>query len=79
MFSQAVYQRGAMTLAALRDRIGDTAFFELLRTWVRTYPDGNVTTQQFTHLAERVSGRHLGHLFHVWLWVEAKPAGADRP
>jgi len=79
MFSQAVYQRGAMTLAALRDRIGDTACFELLRTWVRTHRYGNVTTQQFTHLAERVSGRHLGHLFHVWLWVGAKPAGADRP
>ncbi|HEY2298790.1 MAG TPA: M1 family metallopeptidase [Jatrophihabitans sp.] len=79
MFSGAVYYRGAMTLAALRQRIGDNAFFKLLRTWVRTHRYGNATTQQFTQLAEQVSGLHLGHLFHVWLWRKAKPASTDRP
>jgi aminopeptidase N len=79
MFSGAVYVRGAMTLAALRHRIGDADFFTLLRTWVRRHRYGNATTRQFTSLAEHVSGKHLGHLFHVWLWRQAKPGSSDRP
>ena len=34
MFDAPVYERGAMTLQALRHRIGGTAFSCLLRTWV---------------------------------------------
>ena len=79
MFSYAVYARGAMTLAALRHRIGDPDFFTLLRSWAHAHRYGHATTQQFESLAEHVSGKHLGHLFHVWLWRQAKPASSDRP
>ena len=34
MFSSAVYDRGGMTLAALRQKVGDADFFRILRTWV---------------------------------------------
>ena len=34
LFDPPVYQRGAMTLHALRVRIGDAAFFRLLKAWV---------------------------------------------
>ena len=34
LFDGAVYDRGAMAVQALRHRIGDTAFWTLLRTWV---------------------------------------------
>jgi aminopeptidase N len=73
MFSPAVYYRGAMTLAALRHRIGDHDFFTLLRTWVRTHRYGNATTGEFTTLAERVSGEPLQRFFRVWLWDTRKP------
>jgi hypothetical protein len=33
MFANAVYRRGAMTLQALREKIGDDPFFQILRTW----------------------------------------------
>ena len=33
MFSSPPYDRGGMTLQALRGKIGDDAFFRLLRTW----------------------------------------------
>ena len=46
-----------MTLHALRKRIGDDAFFRLLRRWVRPRAGGhNVTIPQFIALAEQ----HLG-------------------
>ena len=79
MFSQAVYQRGGMTLAALRHRIGDADFFRLLRRWTATHRYGNVTTHQFVALAERVSGRNLAGFFRTWLRAPRKPASFDAP
>ena len=38
MFSSAVYERGAMMLQALRERIGDQAFFKLLPAWTKAPP-----------------------------------------
>ncbi|MBY8343231.1 M1 family metallopeptidase [Streptomyces spinosirectus] len=74
MFASAVYQRGAMTLQALRERIGDKAFFELLPAWTRTHRYGNGNTEQFTRLAEKVSGQQLDDLFDKWLYTAGKPA-----
>ena len=54
MFDGAVYDRGAMTLHALRLKIGDAAFFRLMKEWVRTYAGGNVATPQFIALAEKI-------------------------
>jgi aminopeptidase N len=56
VFSRPVYDRGAMTLQALRRKIGDRAFVDLLRTWYRDHRGGNVTTADFIALAERKSG-----------------------
>jgi aminopeptidase N len=73
MFDIAVYYRGAMTLQALREKIGDGPFFNLLRTWVATYRHGNATTQQFMTLAEQISGQDLGPFFQTWLYTPRKP------
>ncbi|GAB2475244.1 M1 family metallopeptidase [Jatrophihabitans fulvus] len=74
MFSAAVYERGGMTLAALRKKIGDADFFRLLRTWTSQHRYGNATTSQFTALAEKVSGRQLDAFFRTWLVTQSKPA-----
>jgi aminopeptidase N len=73
MFDSAVYDRGAMTLQALREKIGDDTFFTLLRTWAATHRYGNGTTAQFIALAERSSGLDLTSFFRVWLYTPAKP------
>jgi Aminopeptidase N len=70
---EAVYVRGAMTLQALRDRIGDEAFFTLLRDWTAKYRYGNAGTRDFIDLAEQVSGQDLTALFDAWLYQAAKP------
>ncbi|MGW6213620.1 M1 family metallopeptidase [Streptomyces sp. NPDC055109] len=74
MFASAVYQRGAMTLQMLRERIGDTAFFKLLPAWTRLHRYGNGSTADFISLAERISGRQLDDLFQTWLFTPGKPA-----
>ena len=73
MFSGAVYDRGAMTVQALRQKVGDDAFFEILRTWVTRYRYRTATTTDFVAVAERVSGVRLDHFFQVWLFTPEKP------
>ena len=46
LFDIAVYWRGAMTLHALRQAVGDRAFFRILRVWVREQGGGHVTTER---------------------------------
>jgi aminopeptidase N len=73
MFHSAVYARGAMTLQALREKIGDEPFFRLLRTWTATHRYGNATTEQFEALAETISGQELTPFFDTWIRSARKP------
>ncbi|MFE5141457.1 M1 family metallopeptidase [Streptomyces fagopyri] len=74
MFVSAVYQRGAMTLQMLRERIGDTAFFKLLPAWTKLHRYGNANTADFIRLAEKISGQQLDDLFQTWLFTPGKPS-----
>ncbi len=51
MFDDRVYKRGALTLHALRRRLGDEKFFALLQDWTTRYRHGTVVTDDFTGLA----------------------------
>jgi aminopeptidase N len=75
LFSFAVYNRGAMTLEALREKVGDAAFYSTLRDWVSQHRYGNGTTPQFIALAEAESGVSLAHFFDLWLFQPRKPSG----
>jgi aminopeptidase N len=74
LFGNAVYTRGAMALQALRMRIGSEPFLRLLKRWPALHDEGNATTGELKHLAERLSGASLDHFFRVWLYTAAKPA-----
>jgi aminopeptidase N len=73
LFGTPVYDRGAMTLQALRAKVGDTTFTNILRTWYAENQHSNVTTPEFIATAERVSGRQLDQLFDVWLFQAGRP------
>ena len=73
IFKNPVYERGAMTLQALRNRIGDEVFWQLLRTWVTEHKYGNATTDDFVALAESLSGQDLAGFFDVWLRAGERP------
>ena len=62
-----------MTLQALRNQVGDDAFWTIIREWAATHSGGNVTSDQFIALAEQVSGQQLDDLFTTWLFTGAKP------
>ncbi len=74
VFDSPVYDRGGMTLQALRNRIGEVKFWVLLRTWLEQKSGANGTSEQFEALAERVSGQDLTGFFSAWLRAKDKPA-----
>lgn len=74
IFDEPVYDRGGMTLQALRNRIGEEKFWLLIRTWLDTRSGGNGTSEEFETLAAQVSGQDLTGFFTAWLRTPAKPA-----
>jgi aminopeptidase N len=73
MFDQRVYERGALTLHALRLSVGDAAFFALLREWTQRYRNRTATTADFEALAARHATRPVDRLFAEWLHEEPLP------
>lgn len=74
LFSDPTYHRGAMTLEALRQRIGDDDFTRLRSSWATENQGRTVTTKQFISLAEKVSGTDLDGFFRAWLFAPTRPA-----
>jgi aminopeptidase N len=74
MFDPVVYKRGALTLHALRARVGEAAFFALLRSWVAENQHRTVTTEQFRAHAARFTLQPLDDLFAAWLDRPVLPA-----
>jgi aminopeptidase N len=74
MFDPTVYKRGALTLHAVRTKVGDPAFFALLRSWVAEHQHGTVTTDEFREHARRFAPGPVDDLLTAWLDRPALPA-----
>ena len=74
LFSTTVYWRGGMALQALREQIGDEAFFTVLRRWVDDHIDAVASTEDLVALAEAISGQPLDDLFQRWLYEPGLPS-----
>ncbi|GAB4323454.1 MAG: M1 family aminopeptidase [Candidatus Zixiibacteriota bacterium] len=70
IFSNRVYDKGAWVLHMLRGVVGDSAFFEILRTYyshpLHQYKD--VVTEDFQAICEQVSGTDLNDFFQNWIY-----------
>jgi aminopeptidase N len=75
IFAWSEYERGGMTLQALRVKLGDPTFFRIMRGWYQLHKYGNARVEEFTAYAEQVSGADLHHFFDVWLYQPGKPTG----
>ena len=63
-----------LALHALRLTIGDEAFFEGARAWVRDHLDGSATTADFQRTMEQVSGQDLDDFFDSWVHAPTRPS-----
>lgn len=73
LLADPVYERGAMTLQALRSTVGDAVFFQILQHRVADNLYGSESTAEFIALAEKISGRNLDALFNTWLFTTGRP------
>ena len=67
MFGPAPYERGGLTLHALRLTVGDEAFARILRTYGERFGGKTATTEDFIGVANEVSGQDLTSFFRSWL------------
>jgi aminopeptidase N len=67
LLNYSVYFRGALTLQALRHRVGDEFFFQTLQTYAARYRHSNASTADFIAVAEEVSGQEHDAFFDAWL------------
>ncbi len=74
LYNDGVYTGGALVFHALRLKVGDEAFFKILRTYYGRYKGGNAGTQDFIAVAEEVSGLGLSPFFMEWLYSFNLPA-----
>ena len=68
----AVYVRGPMALQALRNVIGDEAFFKLARDWSQS--PSSRTLEEWMAAAQSYTTVDLGPFFQAWIYTPAAPA-----
>ena len=73
LFNISVYNRGALTLEALRRTVGDDTFYRILRAHVDRSRGETTTTADFIELAESISGQDLDRFFQRWLYARGLP------
>ena len=74
IFADNTYVRGCLTLHALRLQVGDDKFFRILKTYYRTYRNGNATSQNFIDVAAGIGGQGVRPLLRAWLYEQPLPA-----
>ncbi|HST65551.1 MAG TPA: M1 family aminopeptidase, partial [Mycobacteriales bacterium] len=79
LFSNQVYEGGALTLYALRQRIGAAAFQRLERAWVHKYARSTAGTPDFIALASKVSGHDQSAFLTAWLFGTTTPPMPGHP
>jgi aminopeptidase N len=77
MFSSPVYQRGALTLHALRTTVGDDAFKQILRAYLDRFGGKTASTDDFVQVASEIAGSDLQSFFDSWLGPGAPPLLPD--
>ncbi|WP_406009888.1 M1 family metallopeptidase [Streptomyces sp. NBC_00637] len=73
MFDDRLYERGGLTVHALRCALGDDAFFRMLRAWLGLHRGGSVTTSTLVAHVARFAPEPLDELFEAWVYGTALP------
>ena len=74
LFGGKQYDRGAAILHQLRIELGDGAFREGIRRYVRDNADRAVTSEDLRRSMESASGRDLRWFFQQWIYGSGYPA-----
>jgi aminopeptidase N len=74
MFADNTYYRGAMTLYALRQHVGEPVFWKIIQTFYNRYKFKTVTSADFMDVAVEVShDPSVKELLNAWLFEKPMP------
>jgi aminopeptidase N len=69
-----VYYGPALMWDQVRRRVGDEAFWEMVRAWPSHDPDGSSNRDEYLAWVEEQTGTELSDLFRGWLLAKRSPA-----
>lgn len=75
IFQSIIYKKGAYALHMLRGVLGDSVFFNCMKTYATAaqYKYGHATTEDFKQVCETVSGQNLQYFFDQWIYDKYYP------
>lgn len=73
LYTSGTYSRAALAMHALRLRVGDDTFFEIVRTYFERFGNDSAGSADFIAIANEVSGENLDGFFAAWLDDPALP------
>lgn len=73
MYDYHLYPGGACRLHALRNELGDAAFWDATQIWLERYSNQVVETDDFRRVLEERSGRSLARWFDQWIHSPGYP------
>ena len=72
LFTRTMYDKGAWVLHMLRWEVGDSSFFNILRTYYETYKYSNASISNFKSICEEVSEKNLNIFFEQWVYSKGQ-------
>ncbi|MFJ3304492.1 M1 family metallopeptidase [Streptomyces sp. NPDC086549] len=69
-----VYERGAMVLHKIRQKVGDDTFYDIIQGWAAAHRHGNADTAEFTAYVEKMApDKDFDAIWDDWLYGDGKP------
>ena len=66
-YGRTTYSRGALVAHSLRGQMGDSAFFDAVRSYLNTYQFRHVNSDSMQIALETASGQSLQNFFDTWV------------
>lgn len=69
LFSYETYIKGGVMVHALRQEVGEEAFFSGLKLYFERFGGGTASDEDFQNVMEEISGMNLDAFFNTWLTI----------
>ncbi|MET8802738.1 M1 family metallopeptidase [Streptomyces sp. NPDC004546] len=70
-----VYERGAMVLQKIRQKVGDDTFSDIIQGWAAAHRHGSASTADFTaYVEKKAPHKDFTEIWKDWLYGDGKPA-----
>lgn len=73
LFGLAEYYKAAWVLNMLRNIVGDTTYFDIMRRYGADYEYGNAVTSDFIAVVDTVYGHNMQWFFDEWIYKAGYP------